>query len=171
MRRLLFISLALALVLSVMAPVTALAAKPVPFSASGGITSITPGDVVPAGQSGRWRVIEREIAGLLAGDINGSFTMTYKANVELATQAGNLHGTLEAGSYVARVNGKIEPLVWLGEPFASPAQLTINGHWTFIDGARGQGDFKAWAIVILNEYGHVVDIPLSSFTMTGKWQP
>ena len=172
-KRILFIAVVLALVLSSVMPMTALAAKPVPFEAIGGITFITNGDVMPAGDSGRWRVIERAIYGSFGSgwDIDGDFTLTYKANVELATQAGNLHGTLEAGSYVAKVNGTIEPLVWLGDPFASPALLTINGHWTFIEGARGQGNFEAWAIVILNEYGHVIYIPNSSFSMTGKWQP
>jgi len=174
-KRLLFISLVLALVLTTLVPAAALAAKPVPFIATGTISYISPGTVLPAGESGRYRVVERELGGTLSGDIGGEvgtdFTMTYKANVELATQAGNLHGTLEAGPYVAKVNGKIEPLEWLGPPYASPALLTIEGHWTFINGARGQGDFEAWAIVILNELGHVVWIPDSSFTMTGKWQP
>lgn len=170
-KRLLFTSLVLALVLTTLVPAAALAAKPASFYASGGISGISPGTVLPAGESGRWRVIEREISGSLSGDIDGDFTMAYKANVELATQAGNLHGTLEAGSYVAKVNGKIEPLVWLGVPFASAALLTISGHWTFIDGARGNGDFEATAVVVLNELGHVIWIPESSFTMTGQWQP
>ncbi len=171
-KRSLFISLVLALVLTTLMPAAAMAAKPASFYASGDITSISPGTVLPAGEeSGRWRVVERELAGSLSGDINESFTMTYKANVELATQAGNLHGTLEAGPYVAEVNGKIEPLEWLGEPFASPAQLTISGHWTFIDGARGQGEFDALVIFIPTPEGHVGVILASSFTMTGQWQP
>ena len=170
-KKALFTALVVALVLTTLAPVAALAAKPTDFNALGSIASISPGTVIPAGESGRWRVVERELSGILSGDINGDFTMTYKANVELLTQAGNLHGTLVAGSYVAKVNGKIQPLQWLGVPYASPAQLTITGRWTFVDEARGQGDFTATAIVVLNEYGHVVYIPWSQFIMTGKWQP
>ena len=196
-KRLLFISLVLALVLTTLVPAAALAAKPVPFTATGTITYISPGDVMPAGESGRWRVIEREISGSLSEDIDGDFTMTYKANVELATQAGNLHGTLEAGPYVAKVNGKIQPLKaepipeatiltedWYlpSPPFFIPKgtplpagfpmpKLIIKGHWTFIEGARGQGDFEAWAQLTTDIKGHVNAIYFSEFTMTGKWQP
>jgi len=96
--------------------------------------------------------------------------MTYRANVELATQAGNLHGTLETGDYACKVNGKIEPLgfveMW---PGVYLPKLTINGHWTFTNGARGNGDFEAWVIFIPDEYGHVATIVASSFVMDGKW--
>jgi len=179
-KRLLFMSLALALVLTALTPAVALAAKPVPFEAEGSISGITPGDVFPAGKSGRYVVAEREITGTLGGDISGDFTLTYKANVELATQAGNLHGTLEAGESVLNVNGKIEPLVFAGwyiPPGAHPAypdgiplyQLTISGHWNFLEGARGQGDFDAWAIFVPTPAGHVGSIVASSFKLTGKW--
>lgn len=171
MKKRLFISVVLALVLTALGSAPVLAAKPADFEASGEIGSITPGDVFPAGNSGRWRVIERQITGTLAGDINGDFTLTYKANVELATQAGNLHGTLEVGSYVLKVNGKIEPLqmvpTLLG--FDLP-MLTIKGRWTAIEGARGQGDFDAWVIFIPTPEGHVGQILASSFTLTGQWQ-
>jgi len=181
-KRLLLMSLALALVLTALTPAVALAAKPVPLEANGTITSITPGDVFPAGESGRWRVVERDITGNLSGAISGDFTMTYKANVELATQAGNLHGTLEAGESVLNVNGKIEPLVFAGwylPPGVHPAypdgiplyKLTISGHWNFLEGATGQGDFDAWAIFVPTPEGHVAFIAASSFKLTGKWQP
>ena len=173
-KRLLFMSLALALVLTALTPAVALAAKPAEFNATGTIGDISDGTVFPAGDSGRWRVVEREIVGILGedGDISGDFTLTYKANVELATQAGNLHGTLamDDGPYVLNVNGKIEPLEWLGDPFASPAKLTISGHWNFIEGAKGQGDFDAWAIFVPTPEGHVAFIVASSFKLTGKWQ-
>jgi len=172
-KKLLFMSLALALVLTVLTPAVALAAKPVPFEANGAITSITPGDVFPAGESGRWRVVERDITGNLSGNISGDFTLTYKANVELATQAGNLHGTLEAGESVLNVNGKIEPLeiVYYAPWNTYLPKLTISGHWNFIEGAKGQGDFDAWAIFIPTPEGHVGFIAASSIELTGKWQP
>ncbi len=166
-RKVLFLALALSLVMALV-PGTALAAKPEAFSASGTITGITPGDVFPAGNSGRFVVAEREITGVLSGDISGDFTLTYKANVALATQAGRLYGTLAVDGHTAKVNGEIQPLEWLGAPFASPALLTIDGRWAFT-GARGQGNFSAWAIVILTPEGHVAYIVDSGFAMTGSW--
>ncbi len=175
MKKRLFISVVLALVLTVLGSVPVLAAKPADFSASGTITGISPGDVFPAGESGRWVVAERELTGTFPDgeDISGDFTLTYKANVELATQAGNLHGELamDDGSYVLKVNGKIEPLefVWF-EPFNTYLpKLTINGRWTFTDGAQGQGDFNAWLIFIPTPEGHVGFIAASGFDLTGKW--
>ena len=172
--RVLFTSLALALVLTILMPAAALAAKPVSFGASGIITYISPGTVIPAGESGRWRVVERELSGtFLSGNIHGNFTMTYKANVELLTQAGNLQGTLKAGPYILKLNGKIQPLVFAGwfAPGIPLYQLTINGRWTFTDGAKGQGDFSAWAIFVPTPEGHVAFITESAFDLTGKWQP
>jgi len=176
-KRLLLINLVLVLVMMVLAPAAALAAKPQPFYAGGNIAYITPGDVMPAGNSGRWRVIERELGGALlpevAGiptDVAGPFTLTYKANVELATQAGNLHGTLEAGDYTCRVNGKIEPLEFVEMfPGVYLPKLSINGHWTFTGGAKGNGNFDAWVIFIPDACGHIESIIASSFTMDGGW--
>lgn len=174
-KRLFFISLVLALVMTTLMPVTVFAAKPADFSASGTITGISPGDVFPAGESGRWVVAERELTGTFPDgeDISGDFTLTYKANVELATQAGNLHGELAMndGSYVLKVNGKIEPLVFVGwfAPGIPLYQLTINGRWTFTDGARGQGDFSASATFVPTPDGHVAFIVASTFDLTGKW--
>lgn len=180
-RKLWYVSLALALVLTTFMPISALAAKPVPFDASGTITYISPGTVFPAGKSDRWVVVERELVGeFLSGDISGEFTMTYKANVEsMQTQAGNFHGTLTVSerSYVLNVNGKsesLEVLQWMEYPPGSGnwvpvlMKLAINGHWTFTDGARGQGSFDGWAIFIPTPEGHVGTIVVSSFTMTGK---
>lgn len=169
-KRLLIISLILAMLLAALTPATALAAKPLPFNAAGTISGISPGDVAPAGESGRWRVIERKLTGNLSGDFSGPFTMTYKANVELATQAGNFQGTLEVGSSVLRVNGKIQPLEMV--PFGPGTylpKLTIKGHWTSINGSRGQGDFIGWFIFVPTPQGHVAVIVASSFIMTGWW--
>ena len=178
-KRSLFVSLVLISVLTALMPTAALAAKPtkfVDFNASGVITYITGGDVLPAGDSGRWRVIERELDGQLSGDINGSFALAYKANVELATQAGNLQGTLVADQYSIKVNGTIQPLEFYGwyiDPvYGIPLYyLEINGSWTFADGAQGNGDFAAYAIFIPTPDGHVYAIVASGFDMTGKWKP
>ncbi len=176
-RKLFSISLALALLLTTLAPAAALAAKPPPkvedFNAIGGITYISDGTVKPAGNSGRWVVATRDLGGALSGDINEEYTLTYKANVELATQAGNLHGTLQTESYSLEVNGKIEPLdfVYFAPWGIYLPMLTIDGQWTFINGTQGNGDFTAYAVFVPDEYGHVLLIVDSGFDMTGKWQP
>ncbi len=175
MKKKLLISLALALLLSTLLPSAALAAKPpskfADFNASGTITYITGGDVLPAGNSGRWRVIEREVGLQLSGALNGAFTLAYKANVELATQAGNLQGTISADPYTIRVNGTIQPLEFVPYgPYLLP-MLIINGQWTFTTGTQGNGDFTSWAIFIPTPDGHVAYIIASGFDMTGKWQP
>jgi len=173
-RRMLFISLVLVLVLAALMPATALAAKPQSFNASGSIAYIEDtviGDnVFPAGNSGRWRVVNREIGGELSGDINGSFVMTYQANIESQwTQAGNLHGDLDAGGYHLKVNGAIQPLELVPSPLGvSLPKLTIAGHWSRA-GGQGQGDFDAWVIFVPDEYGHVAWVVASSFVMDGEW--
>ena len=178
-RRLLLISLALVMMLMALAPATALAAKPQSLRAAGEINYIEAtviGDnAFTAGNSGRWRVVGREIGGELSGDINGSFLMTYKANIESTeTQAGNLHGTLDVGEYSFKVNGKIQPLKLVGVVEIAPGlyapklELAINGHWN-LSGRKGNGAFNAWVIFIPDENGHVASILASSFTMDGKW--
>jgi len=111
-KRILCIILVASLVLSVVMPATALAAKGKAFDdfeATGVITDITSGDVFPAGNSGRWRVSERTVSGpFIGGDLAGaSFTMTYKANVD-SEQAGTFHGELVSGEVVFKVRGKSE---------------------------------------------------------------
>ena len=167
-RRSLIISLVLAVLLTVTLVTPALAAKPVPFAAAGTITYITPGDVFPAGNSGRFVVAERELGGSIAGSINGDFALTYKANVELATQAGALHGTLYAGGYEFKVNGQIEPIVLVPVGEYLLPMLVINGKWSF-KGTQGNGDFGAYVVFIPTPDGHVGWIVDSGFAMTGKW--
>ena len=199
-KKALFISLALALVLTTLMPATTLAAKPVmqDFNATGTIDAITPGKVIEAGTTGKWVVVERELTGSLSGDISGTFNMNYHAMVEsIYTQAGDLQGwlTVDDGSRV-RVKGTIEPLdlywgdkypfiTWYDLPGFGLVRLyyvpdigvvplfylEINGQWTIVDGAQGNGDFTAYAIFIPTPEGHVYAIVDSAFVMTGKWKP
>lgn len=187
MKKRLFISVVLALVLTALASAPVLAAKPEPFEASGEIGSISSGtphvNVFPAGNSGRWRVIEREIEGVFEGsDIIGAFTMIYRGNFDLETQAGTFHGTVESGSYVLKVNGRIEPLVFAGwylAPGVHPdypdgipyLELTIKGRWLLTEGTKGEGTLDAWLKFIPDKYGHVDDIKESYFDLIGQWQP
>ena len=177
-RKSLLIGLALALLSILVMPVSALAAQPVAFSASGTISSISTGDVLAAGKSGRWVVQERELCGSLSGDINGDFVLTYKANVD-ENQAGNLAGELTVGqdAYIMRLNGKSQPMdfVWFEAFGIYLPRLSINGHWTLTEGAKGEGDFEAWFVFVpyIDEQGnvHVGQIIGSAIILGGKWQP
>ncbi len=180
-RKLLLISLFLTLVLTALTPMAALAAPPVHFSASGNITYISPSllsEISPAGKSGRWVVHERELGGSISGDISGDFVLTYKANVD-ESQAGSLVGTLtvDDGSSIIKVRGKSQPLeIIYFEAFQTYLpKLTINGSWTFTNGAVGNGNFDAWFIFIpeVDAAGnvHVGQIVASALELTGKWQP
>lgn len=172
-KRLAFISLFMALIILVSMPASTLAAKPVPFGTTGVVTYLSPGTVFPAGESNRWVVVERELQGtFLSGDINGNFTMAYTANVKLATQAGNLHGTLKSGAFVFKLTGKILPLELVPTPIGvNLPKLTINGHWTATDGTQGEGSFEAWVIFIPTPDGHVGSIVASGINLSGSRQP
>lgn len=176
-KKLLLISLALSLVLITATPTTALAAKPASFYTSGYISAISVPDQWQAGKSDRWVVVERQISGTLFGDIGGGvgtdFTMTYRGNFDVNTQAGTFHGTVDADSYVLKVDGRVHPLVFVGW-YASGIplyKLTISGRWSFTEGAKGQGALDASAIFVPTPEGHVWFITASNFDMTGKWQP
>ena len=171
-RKLFYICLILVLVTITLMPVPALAMES--FSSAGTIDYISPGTVFPAGASGRWIVAERELTGVLSGDFNGPYTMTYKANVEsLDTQAGNFHGTLIVNSYTLKVNGRSEPIEFVDwyAPGVPIYKLTIGGHWTCVEGTQGRGDFDGYAFFIPTREGHVGYILDSYFNMTGKWKP
>ena len=189
MKKRLFISVALVLILTLLAPATVLAAKPVPFNATGEITSITDGTVKPAGDSGRWIVVERKISGKVTiSDITSPFTLdfdvNYTGNVAIYTQAGNIHGRITTGSYVFNMNAKSQPLVLVGS-LTLPGigevpvyKLTITGHWSIIQGAHGEGDLSASVCFIPTPDGHVGQIvdsawgfEDSTFNLTGQWQP
>ncbi len=177
-KRTLFISLLLVLILTVLTPATAVAVKPQPFYAAGTIVDIEDtvidDNVFEAGDSGRWRVVDREIAGVLSGDVNGEFILTYKANIESAmTQAGNLHGNLVVEGYNFKANGRIQPLEFVPVQLFNGVyylpKLTISGHWS-MKGAGQNGEFSGWVIFIPDAAGHVDTIVASSFVMEGEWK-
>ena len=172
MKKIFYVSLILALAITTFMPVPAIAAEP--FSADGTIDYISPGTVYPAGASGRWIVAERELLGTLSGDINGQYTITFKANIEsINTQAGNFHGTLLVDTYSLKVNGRIDPLEFVEwyAPGVPIYKLTISGHWAFTNGTQGRGDFDGYASFIPTPEGHVGYVVDSSFTMDGHWKP
>lgn len=179
-RRMMFFSVALALVFAIMGSTVVLAAKPASFSANGEIAGIEiPTELWQAGKSDRWVVGERELSGWLSGGINDDFTITYRGNFNVWTQAGTLHGTVTFPTepYVMRVNGRVKPLEMVPTPLGIDLpKLTIEGRWILTEGAKGQGDLDAWAIFIPTTEedpegpGHVKQILFSSVELTGKWQ-
>ena len=177
--RVLLTSLFLALVLTAVTPIAALAAPPVNFSASGTITYISPSflsEIFPAGKSGRWVVHERELGGSICGDISGDFILAYRANVD-EKQAGSLTGTLtlDDSSCTMKVRGKSQPLemVYFAALQNYLPKLTLSGSWTSIKGAVGNGNFNAWFIFVpeidANGNVHIGPIVGSSFELNGKW--
>jgi hypothetical protein len=173
MKKILLIGVILAMVLTLILPSVAMAAKPSVFTASGEMTTIDQGQTRELGESGKWLVADRHILGTFdSGDLDGDFTLTYGGVFDLATQAGNLVGTLKNGSKTILVTGKVSPyeIVDTGMGFSAP-QLTIKGKWVGLKGLKANGEFTAWFIFIPDEEGHVVQIIASSFDMTGKYNP
>ena len=189
-RKILMVGLVLALALVLVAPAPVLAAKPATFEAVCSISAIDEGNPFAAGQSGRWVVPERTIIGTVTGDIEGDFILTYRANVT-ADQEGNFHGEMAVtdadDSWTIKVNGKSEGTEFVGwseiptgnpqMPYLPILSITINGHWTFVDGACGNGTFNDAVIIFIGvpdaegkiHIGPIV--PGSAIVMTGKWKP
>jgi hypothetical protein len=187
-KRLLSISIVLALVLSVAAPAAALSngEYDAPFNCTGAISEIEPTmideNVFPQ-SDGTWLVDDREIWGTFdSGDVVGPFTLTYDAVIESPwTQVGIFWGTIVAwdneneDNCIFEVTGSLEPVETVLEgPFAGLPKVTVYGQWSLIedDEVYGIGDFEAWAIFIpywIDGMPHVGEIVDSSFELTGYW--
>ncbi|MDD5038501.1 MAG: hypothetical protein PHN78_04210 [Dehalococcoidales bacterium] len=172
--------LALALALASLVPAMTVLAKPgSEVVAQGNITYVAPTElgemVYAAGDSGRWRVVDRAVGGIFNGPgIVGDFAFTYKANVA-ASQAGKLHGTLNAAQYVINVNGTAEAATFFGYYGPYPLyEIKLGGNWTVLDGAKGNGDFTANIVFIPSADGaHIAFIipEYSVITLTGSLVP
>lgn len=161
------ILLAVGLALGAVVPTAALArGTRVSFSASGPVLTIDQGTVFPAGDSGRFMVMERTVFGTLSGDLNGPFTFVYGSNVPLLTQSGPVHGRLSVGTYEAAVEGQSSLLVGPGiairpdgGPLAVVVVLRVTGSLAFTSGAQGQGDFTATVTVAIDPAtGHILGV-------------
>lgn len=173
--------------LAAIGPVQAVSAEP--FMAGGEISSIDDGDVKAAGNSGRFVVRNRHVGGTISGVIGGGvpldrepFTFTFKTNVPIQTQSGNIQGSLQFGPYEARVVGSSQlgvtpvpcPQGW--EPWCVETQpgsfflpgLLINGTVVFIDGAEGNGLVNAFIVPMLSPEGHIVGILAAGLTIQGE---
>jgi hypothetical protein len=176
MKKLLMLGVILAMVLTLILPSAAMAAKPASFYASGAIFGITPGTVDAAGNSGNWRVMEREITGTLFNmndlPVRDNFSLTYKGVFELATQQGNFRGLMTSDEKSFNVNGKVAPLESVlvnlpGYGLVNLPKLTISGNWNYADGDKGNGVFEAW-LIFIPDGGHVGSVVASSFVMKSK---
>ena len=193
-----FATILLGLALLVAFPTAVLAGgPPVPFSATGSIASIDEGNVIPAGDSGRWVVKDRAISGAFGGpDLWGPYSFSYGSNVPIVTQSGSFHGTLSAGDYEANVLGKSE-LVGYGLAFLNPLDpaslvpfvvVSTEGKMTFTKGTQGVGTFSALIWAQIDSQGHIIDVlpaglPCvfadgslgstgpSYVAVSGQWQP
>lgn len=183
-KRLLIISLVLALALTVSAPAAALTSgeNDDPFHCEGVINAIEPtiiGENVFEQPDGTWLVVDREIWGTFnSGDVIGPFTLTYDAIIESAwTQVGTFEGTIVAwddegeDSRIFEVTGSLEPAELLSEdPWR--LKVTVLGQWSLIedDEVYRIGDLEAWAIFEADWIGgqpHAGEIVDSAFTLTG----
>ncbi len=175
MKKVLLVSLLLALVMSLLLPAAAMAASPASgtFGAQGYLTGIDTGNVKPLGNSGKWLVRDRTITGQFVGGDLGStaFTLTYDGVFELTTQEGNLVGTLSTGNSALLVTGQVAPLSFVSAPVPGGylPVLTITGHWVGISGVKANGSFQAYMVFVPTADGHVDYIIDSGFMMTGKY--
>ncbi len=144
-------------------------AAPESFSTSGSITDISAANEQPAGNSGRFVVYERTATGFFNdGDLDGPFSMIYKANVELATQAGTMSGKLTSGSFTFAVSGKSQPISWFSVDGGMIGQL--SGRWnSSTQKVDGEGTFTSNILFIPTPDGHISRVlPGSFFSMTGQ---
>jgi hypothetical protein len=171
-------------VLAALGPVQAVSAET--FLAGGRITTIDDGDTKAAGNSGRFIVRNRSVGGFISGFVGADhfaeepFTFTFKTNVPIQTQSGNIQGTLSFGPYEAKVIAKSElgaiPCPAGAEPFCFtgadgnlylPA-LLINGSVRFTEGAEGSGTVSAFVVPILDDQGHIIDVFAGGLTIQGE---
>jgi hypothetical protein len=170
-------------------PVQAVSAEP--FRAGGEISTIDDGDVKAAGASGRFIVRNRHVGGTIAGVIGTTvipadrpepFTFTFKTNVPIQTQSGNIQGRLEFGPYEAKVIGMSQlgvtpvpcPAGW--EAWCVPGAdsnlylpgLLITGTATFTEGAEGGGTVSAFIVPKLTPEGHIDGIIAAGLTIVGE---
>jgi len=197
-KRVLFIGLALTFAMTIIMP-TAVTAKGLEdFHADGKVVAIDEGNVVAAGQSGRWIVKDRHLYGyFISGDMEGTFVMTYHANIQsTTTQAGNLQGVLVAGECELNVTGTASPAVPIdnetGLPVLSPDVyidgtlgvvadflLEIDGSWAMKKESIGNGTFEADIVAQIcfdqtsEDYLHIVGFKEddSYFSLDGHWKP
>ena len=192
MKRKGFLSVLLCLLLLLLLPTTALATVNTPagapqatssvwlspFKATVIPTEIGKGKVTPLGKF-HWRVEDRPMWGAISGDLNGQFSFTYDAVVNLL-QSGYIWGTTEVDCEGDNtISGKARgwTLTIIFRPLAHRAWMYISGTWTFsagtgnYEGVCGSGTMSGWVGVQLDEENeHVVGIlEGSQINLAGLW--
>lgn len=156
------------------------------FYLSGSFTEINDGTITPIRDTGLFRVQDRTAKGILAddedggleSDIEGTFSMTYDAIIAIVNQKGPFWGRFEirddeededyTALFRARSMGELQPF----DPEKGlTMEINIAGHLTFVDNARGGGNFKGAVEVALDEQGHIVGIVESDLMIKGYWNP
>src|SRR3989442_890228 len=98
--------IALAALPQVLAPAVAQAATPFNAFVAQGPFVISLGlGIQPAGVSGRFVVPSRRVFGWLGGSVNAPFMIQFGTNVPIATQSGNVRGTLYICENAAQIPG------------------------------------------------------------------
>ncbi len=171
MKRILVISVVLALALSLLLPSVAMAKAPQDFSTTGLIQGISLTEVgvnaFPLGNSGKWKVVDRLIYIEFpdSGEFQGLAILTYSGVFDISTQAGNLTGNLVCGDKSVFVNARVSPLAF---PEGFYPTLEISGHWNGLEGIKANGNFLAQVYFIPDDQGHIVGVT-GSFEMNGKY--
>jgi hypothetical protein len=152
---------------------TAAFAAPQPMSADGTIDSISGTVGFPTGSSGNYKVTSRTITGTFtSGDLNGDYSLTYKANVDLNTQAGNFNGDMTNGSLQFDVWGTSYPVVWTlsaDSPVGYIGTSSVSGSWKG-HGWPGTGTFSGTFSFVPTVDGHIdYIIPGSTLSLSGQW--
>jgi hypothetical protein len=176
MKKILVLSVILALVLSLVLPTVAMASKPVAnFSASGIMNSIDTGTVREIGDTGLWKVKNRHIKGSFPQDDDlgvADFIITYDGVFNIADQSGEMKGKMETGRNTLKITGTVEPYTLVDASaygYQYLPKLVINGEWSGQRGVKAKGTFEAWMIFVPDAEGHVLAIVDSAFDMTGKY--
>ncbi len=185
MKKLWFMGLVLALAVTLKLPSAAMAASPDLFSASGILTGIDEGTVIPL-DNNQWQVTDRHIQGEIiksvqgkSNKINGDFTITYGGIFNIETQAGDFTGKMESSSAILDITGSTQPCSFAGLTQVPDGngglitvplyQLSISGSWTGTRGLKAQGVFEAYLVFIPTPEGHVAAITDSYFNMYGDY--
>ncbi len=170
--RVLIIGVAVALLAVGLLP-GAVTAKQQSMEAIGTIDYISGTVGSPDGNSGNYKVTSRTVTGTFtSGDLTGGYSMTYKANVDLNTQAGNMSGQLSTDQYSIDVSGTSDPVQWSpssDSPMGYVGTSSASGTWQ-LHGGPGSGTFSTTFSFVPTIDGHIAYIlPGSTFELKGQW--
>jgi hypothetical protein len=175
MKKLLLVSLMLALVLALVVPTSVLAAKPASYDATGTFISIDEGQVKCLAYDAvnpfntLWQVKNRHIEGVFNsndedGALQGPFTITYDAMVN-GLQMGFFSGNLKAKSVNLKISG-ISYGIDLSQGFPPPLpwRITMGGIWS--KDSKHNGSFTAeFCFIPTADGNHIAYLTSSSFTL------